>query len=546
MKRFLYLFQVEQDLPPALAPAAAADSDVLFVSYRARSSDPRSIFYPHSSWTQGRNRLLKEALGGPYHYFVFGDGDVRLELTRRGAAVAGRRRDPWRVFEEFLLEYEPAIGSPSYFWHLSGKHDDRADVQTLRFFDPVLNAFHHEALVPLLPYYDLLDNESEQYSGSVVSAIAAGLYPGHVLQTNRVRVVNPVSHRGDTERLMTKAETLYLESLRDDGQAQGFLRQLEWASSPHPGMGEPRAKTAWYHLSDDDLSHRYRLDHTLWARKRALLDLPKADAFFSDAADTARAQDWRRGHDRGPAARPSLLKRLSMVSRPLRLRLGLVRSARPVVAIRGWLRLRHRLRVLATRVRRRARQPNDASRWRQWQAGRTQPFELLASEHESLLGMLGFVLDQLADPQVVFIHVGTGRGEVLGMLENGTLLKKPVLSIGVDPIQTRGFTWYSGFVLGPAGQGAFTLSAIVSQYGLAGRVLHYVRIDSDEDGVSVFHSLGEYARQCLFLTVRMPWPQAAFLAEGFHVLNASRTSPQEADVTFVNVNLLRSLLPGFL
>lgn len=65
MKRFVYLFQVPQDLPPSLEAAASAESDIVFLSWRAKSADPRSIHYPSSSWTQGRKRLLTEVMSRP-------------------------------------------------------------------------------------------------------------------------------------------------------------------------------------------------------------------------------------------------------------------------------------------------------------------------------------------------------------------------------------------------------------------------------------------------------------------------------------------------
>ena len=175
MKRFLYLFQVERDLPDNLRFIEGPDSDVRFLSYRARSADPRSIYYPSSSWTQGRNRLLREVLGGEWLYYVFGDADVRLEFSGRGTQSRSRRQNSWRAFEEFLLAHEPAVGTPAYSWHLSGQWDPTQETQTLRFFDPVLNAFHREALLTLLPYYDLLDEECADYSGSIVCSTSSSV-----------------------------------------------------------------------------------------------------------------------------------------------------------------------------------------------------------------------------------------------------------------------------------------------------------------------------------------------------------------------------------
>ena len=119
---------------------------IRFLSWKSRSADPRSIFYPHSSWTQGRNRLLKETAGTSYQYYIFLDDDVEMRAIGDTST-----RNPWRLFEEFLTEYEPAVGVPRYNWHLIGGGLDTAKpAQSLRFFDALLNAFHREALLTLL------------------------------------------------------------------------------------------------------------------------------------------------------------------------------------------------------------------------------------------------------------------------------------------------------------------------------------------------------------------------------------------------------------
>lgn len=558
MKRFVYLFQVERDLPEHLADVEGPDSDVRFLSYRAKSADPRSIFYPWSSWTQGRNRLLRQVVGGDWLYYVFGDADVRLEFTARGAENRARRQIPWRAFEEFLLEHEPAVGTPAYSWHLSSRWDLTQEAQTLRFFDPVLNAFHREALLTLLPYYDLLDEECADYSGSIVCSIAADLFPGHVLQANRVRVLNPYSLRGYTERLMTKPETLYLASLRNPRDGDHYLRQPEWSQLPHPGMGAPRRKAASYHRTATELATRYRLDHPIWARKRELLELPQGHEFFSDDPATDRARRWRERNP-GSAPRPTgFFAELRLRSHALRERLGLVRTSKAFVLLRRIQQVRPWLRTRASRLRQRLRRPNARTLWSVWRAS-GRALSAFPTGGPDALDLIGYALDRLDDSQVVFVDVGTGSGESLGRLQDGVTQRKPVISIGVDPVQTRGFTWYTGFVLGAIADGSMTLAAILRQYGLAGRVLHWVRINHENPG-AVFDSLEQQTSACLFLTVRcLPrasastaagvaaWPtvRAKLEVGGFRVLStATDDAGIRIEATLVNEALGRTLLPS--
>ncbi|MFA6165707.1 MAG: hypothetical protein WC700_03765 [Gemmatimonadaceae bacterium] len=554
MRRFVYLFQVEQDLPEHLAEAEGPDSEVRFLSYRARSADRRALYYPSSSWTQGRNRLLREVVDGDWLYYVFGDADVHLEIIGRNA----ERQNPWRAFEEFLLAHEPAVGTPAYAWHLSGQWDLTQETRTLRFFDPVLNAFHREALRTLLPYYDLLDEECADYSGSIVCSLAADLYAGHVLQSNRVRVLNPISQRAYTERLMTKPETLYLDAVPDPKDRASYRRQPEWSQLPHPDMGAPCRKTASYRRTTEELALRYRLDHPLWVRKCELLAMPLAHEFYGEGPASARAQRWRaHGAAAVPVRAMGGLRKLWLRTHALRVRLGLVRTSGLFLLVYRIRNVRHSLRTRLQRWRRRLRRPNEHALWNAWRTAGRALAELPAGGPDAI-DLIGHALDQLDDPEVIFVDVGTGRGEALGRIQDGVSQRKRVISIGVDPVQTRGFTWYTGFVLGTVTDGEMTLAAILRQYGLVGRVLHWVRINHD-DPVTVCRTLGQQLQRCLFLTVRCAegaagsaaaagasWPEVrdTLATDGFRVVAViGGDSTQHVEATLINASLAQTLLP---
>lgn len=576
MKRFLYLFQVEQELPPSLEQAAGADSDIQFLSWRARSTDPRSIHYPSSSWTQGRNRLLKEAHGRGYLYVVFADDDIVITLTELGSSVCGADASPWRVFEEFLLDREPAIGCCAYDWHLRGGWFDPAqDCQTLRFFDAILNAFHHEALDALLPYCDLLDEQSECYSQNLLCSLAADLYPGHVIQTNRLLVTNIQSRRTDSEMALCKPEHLYLASLRDAEWARSFRRQSIGDLARHPDLGRPLAKTASYAVAENELARHYDLGHALWARRQELKALPFDDEFFSEDADSPRARRWRSvrtkaalphgpvvaaSDPRGPTGLPgfarAVLQNTGVRSHPLfpiarDLYRGRGRPRAIVQALRGI-----KTRWPARRV------------WRSWYRHAERVYEIAESRQEELLELLAFALNATPGPDVVFVDVGAARGDVLHQLAS-TGLRKRLFSLGIDPLDLRAHWSYTGFVLaavtdGPEGAAdfyrygssdcsslkrmdpsvvthdpsqkgrlyyspapierleetirtaTFNLSTILQQYGLADEVLHFVKIDAQGSDLDVFRSLGKLSARCLFLRLETVSPADGGSAPGLY------------------------------
>lgn len=538
--RFLYLFQVHGDLPRPLDRASGPDSTVRFLSYGAPSADPRALHYPSSSWTQGRNRLWRAVSDTTADYVIFGDGDIRLERMRPADEDLPASLDPWRAFEHFLRRHRPAVGVPNYAWHLSGRADLTQPVQTIRFFDPVLTAIHREALAHLLPYCDLLEEECSDYSGSLLCSMAAALYPGLVLQTNRVKVLNPESLRGYTERLLTKAETLYLSSVRDETLRSNFRRQPEWSQLPHQTMGPVRAAPPSYALTDDALASRFDLTHPLWARQRELRALPEDDPFWSADPDTPRAQRWR-ACSPGRVTATGLRGHLAERTRPLRLRLGLVRSGRPGRALLRLLQVPAHTRLRRARRRwRRAAHTRDAV-WRAWRADTEAPRALPDAGDLSLVDMICHALGAHTTDAWLLVEVGTGQGEVLGALADPHRHETPVISVGVDATQTRGFAWYSGYVLGTLGEPPLTLATILCQYGLAERTIHWLHI-REGDATAALHGLGTALSQCLFVTVpasaAVAWP-AAFRA--FARARPVATCPDA--LTVVNLDLLNRLWP---
>eukprot|EP00667_Euglena_gracilis_P014460 EG_transcript_14970 len=190
-KRFVWLMQAGT-LPRKLLVRPTADRDVIWLTYHDQSGD---VYFPNSSYSQGRNRLLDEAMAravrmprGGYLYYVFMDGDVKL-LMRKNTAYYYRPRlptDPYACFEAFLWEWQPAAGSVAYSI-LS--HHERVGTSLFQNTDALLQAQHRETLSFGLPCMDL-DCHSSYYQQHVMNSINTLLYNTRRVQMNAIMAVN--------------------------------------------------------------------------------------------------------------------------------------------------------------------------------------------------------------------------------------------------------------------------------------------------------------------------------------------------------------------
>ena len=141
------------------------------------------IHQPGSSWTQGRNALLEQALHeAPADYYIFLDDDVPSMLK----VINGPHGDPWKVFEKFLSEWRPAVG---YVAHYAFQKSTPGSVTSgTGNVDANLNAFHSSTVGILIPYVESLDKYSWYLSQLVQSYIIAALYPSHRIGLNSLSI----------------------------------------------------------------------------------------------------------------------------------------------------------------------------------------------------------------------------------------------------------------------------------------------------------------------------------------------------------------------
>ncbi|KAL9979864.1 hypothetical protein ACROYT_G017588 [Oculina patagonica] len=182
-KQFIYLTQTEQCLPQILNSSKAigdektCNCDVIVLSFRTVCQEEKRshisyIFVGGISWTLGRNILYfvaRERIPG-YNYYIFLDDDVDLQFnsfTPQGMKML----TPFRAFEEWLLDYQPAVGVADMPYGQSaslilekrrlkcGINETPMVIPTV-WFDAMFNAFHHKAIEHILPYPTKYDRQT--------------------------------------------------------------------------------------------------------------------------------------------------------------------------------------------------------------------------------------------------------------------------------------------------------------------------------------------------------------------------------------------------
>lgn len=238
-KQFLYITQTESCLPlhflrPDQLGQRGHTFDILVLSWKHRCKDPNRmhpdveyIFTEHNTtWSTGRNLLFSHILPriDKYLYYLFMDDDVMLYhtepyqvfhrdssllndrlsrdvvdkyLTFRGKRLQ-RGDNPYREFERFLLEFEPAVGLLNFcferrqgciseyvpdVWAAFCSKEGLFPFPFISYsnFDGAFNAFHRDAIPHLLPYHVTYESVNWQESQKYLILKADIKFQGQVL-----------------------------------------------------------------------------------------------------------------------------------------------------------------------------------------------------------------------------------------------------------------------------------------------------------------------------------------------------------------------------
>lgn len=282
VKRFVYLVQAAERMPYEML--SGPDSDVILLTWKKPAAE--GIFFPDSTWNEGRNRLLLEALrrelaaGRPYQYYIFLDEDCAVRedtalAKQLGIPLSG---NPFRTFETALGKWQPALGCTRYAWqhHVPGR-----EVNTGHNIDALFNAFHREAAGLLLPYYTGFDSESWLYSQNIINQLATLFYHPYRMQFNLL-VTRNQDRRGYVARGRNWAKpTRFLAGALRPHLRRRLNRRAPNTISPPPG--EPLKKDCSYVIQPLRMRYCFDLRHPYLRQKTAFFRLLYQNACNSAA-----------------------------------------------------------------------------------------------------------------------------------------------------------------------------------------------------------------------------------------------------------------------
>ena len=181
---FVFLTQTEQCLPPKLSDHLKLSTnitcrcDVIVLSYKIKCQKERPphvtyLFDNTTTWGSGRNKLFFLAMNRRpgYTYFIFTDDDVSLKFNS-AATPDMKHFSPIRIFQDWLLDYEPAVGVVDFEEQKEGQKvrnkiktncgitNSTSVANPTIFFDPLFNAFHARTARHIFP----LDTTHERVS----------------------------------------------------------------------------------------------------------------------------------------------------------------------------------------------------------------------------------------------------------------------------------------------------------------------------------------------------------------------------------------------
>jgi hypothetical protein len=196
MKEIIYLIQGQAKFVKNYADLfSRKDVDTIVLTYDEQFTD--TIFYPNSTWGEGRNKLLLEALlrKEKYNYYIFLDDDISFQ------------KGNFKLFEDLLLKYRPAIAVPVFspktlqtvcdFQKDSIETNKRTrEYQICKFADAQFMAIHKDVIsdniiVPLQIHFDQI---SWWATSSTQQLLMFNFYKKYILQFNNIWVQND-SHR---------------------------------------------------------------------------------------------------------------------------------------------------------------------------------------------------------------------------------------------------------------------------------------------------------------------------------------------------------------
>jgi len=147
-----YLIQTPDYIPDYVKILEDMGRDVYLLSFKKPLEHKNNIFFPESTCWEGKNKLA-EIVPKKYLYYISVEDDVELYI-KEGRCF--KNKNPWEVFEHFLIEYKPAVGTIAY----------EVTRKRVRCEGSIL-AYHKDVMKVGFPVYTGFDNLSWWWTGSM-------------------------------------------------------------------------------------------------------------------------------------------------------------------------------------------------------------------------------------------------------------------------------------------------------------------------------------------------------------------------------------------
>lgn len=217
-KKFIYMVQGTKVNVLKFAHLQSDRSDLVTLTYDKdiQESDVtwlKHIYFPKSTFAEGRNRQLQVAteMNAHYLYYIFLDDDVSF------------KKGTYTDFESLLLKHEPAVGVPLCdIVKNFDQYNQALKIQHPVVMDQLIQAYHRRVIREkiALPFVTDFDHLSWWYSCEINNFLILRYYRGYVMQFNTIEVDNE-NHNWDQEtKEASIANSSYVGGTDEEGLNQ--------------------------------------------------------------------------------------------------------------------------------------------------------------------------------------------------------------------------------------------------------------------------------------------------------------------------------------
>ena len=189
-KEIVYLVQTSDYIPDFVRTLEKMGRDIYLLSYKKPVSHKNSTFLFDCALSEGRNKLA-EIVPKDYLYYVFLDDDLEL-LIRKDKYP--NNRYPWDIYENFLLEYMPAIGTASCdnssYGGFVSYLDDSREVNTVKEYECIISGLHKDTLELCFPIFEGFNKVTWYWTGGTLLLTRMLAFYPYILQCNKLIIHN--------------------------------------------------------------------------------------------------------------------------------------------------------------------------------------------------------------------------------------------------------------------------------------------------------------------------------------------------------------------